>query len=85
MMLIPERNWEMIAMDFLLVFLGFWRSMIPSWLIVDRLTESIHFILVKVVYNSQQLGKIYVKDIVWFAWGAPFHNLIRDCQFTSKF
>ena len=34
------------------------------WVIVDRLTKSAHFILVKVTYNAEKLAKIYISEIV---------------------
>ena len=32
--------------------------------IVDRLTKSAHFILVKVTYNAEKLAKLYISEIV---------------------
>ena len=34
------------------------------WVIVDRLTKSAHFILVKVTYNAEKLAKIYISEII---------------------
>lgn len=33
-------------------------------MIVDLLTKSIYFILMKVTYNAEKLSKIYIKEIV---------------------
>ena len=34
------------------------------WVIVDRLTKSAHFILVKVTYNAEKLAKLYISEVV---------------------
>ena len=55
------------------------------WVIVDRLTKSAHFILVKVTYNAEKLAKIYVSEIVRLH-GVPLSIISdRGMQFTSKF
>lgn len=55
------------------------------WLVVDTLTKSVHFALVRPDYNAQQLAKVYVKEIVRLH-GVPL-SIILDCgtKFTSKF
>ncbi|WMV07827.1 hypothetical protein MTR67_001212 [Solanum verrucosum] len=52
---------------------------------VDRLTESAHFILVRIDYNAEQLAKVYVTEILRLH-GVPL-SIISDhgTQFTSKF
>ena len=55
------------------------------WVIVDRLTKSAHFILVKVTYNAEKLAKIYISEIVRLH-GVPLSIISdRGTQFTSKF
>ena len=34
------------------------------WVIVDRLTKSAHFILVKTTYQAEELARIYLMEIV---------------------
>ncbi|WMV08134.1 hypothetical protein MTR67_001519 [Solanum verrucosum] len=55
------------------------------WVVVDRLTKSAYFILVRIDYNAEQLAMVYVKEIVRFH-GVPL-SIISDraTQFTSKF
>ena len=36
----------------------------PIWVIVDRLTKSVHFISVKVTYNAEKLAKLYISEVV---------------------
>ncbi|WMV29781.1 hypothetical protein MTR67_023166 [Solanum verrucosum] len=33
------------------------------WVVVDKLTKSAHFILVRIYYNAEKLAKVYVKEI----------------------
>jgi len=55
------------------------------WVIVDRLTKSVHFIPGRVDYISQQLVKVYVKKIARL-YGVPFSIISdRDTELTSKF
>ena len=51
---------------------------------VGRLTKSAHLISVRMDYNAEQLGKIYVKEIVKFH-GVPLSIILdRGTLFTSK-
>ena len=55
------------------------------WVIVDRLTKSSHFILVKMTYNAEKLAKLYISEIVRLN-GVPLSILSdRGTQFTSMF
>ena len=55
------------------------------WVIVDRLTKSAHFILVKVTYNAKKLAKLYISEIVRLH-GVPLSIISdRGTRFTSMF
>ena len=57
----------------------------PIWVIVDRLTQSAHFIPVKVTYNIDKLAKLYISEVVRLH-GVPLSIISdRGTQFTSKF
>jgi len=34
------------------------------WVVVDRLTKSVHFLLVKKTYPMHRLAKLYINEIV---------------------
>ena len=54
-------------------------------LIVDRLTKSSHFLLIKVSYSVEEYTKLYVKEIVELH-RSPFSIISnRGAQFTSHF
>lgn len=37
---------------------------VPIWVIVDKLTKSTYFMLVRVIYNSKLLAKISFREIL---------------------
>ncbi|GJX84253.1 putative reverse transcriptase domain-containing protein, partial [Tanacetum coccineum] len=60
---IPVWKWERITMDFVS---GFSRT--PSgydtiWVIVDRLTKSVHFLTMKKMHSMEKLTRLYLKEI----------------------
>ena len=82
---IPEWKWEDIAMDFVVglpVVAGGFDSV---WVIIDRLTKSAHFLLVKTRYGASDYAELFVKEIVRLH-GVPTSIVSdRGSQFTSKF
>ncbi|WMV30322.1 hypothetical protein MTR67_023707 [Solanum verrucosum] len=50
---IPEWKWERIAMDFMVGLTKTLGKFDSIWVVVDRLTESAHFIRVRIDYNAQ--------------------------------
>ena len=55
------------------------------WVIVDRLTNSAHFLPIKVTNSVTQLVELYVKEIVRLH-GVPLSIISdRDSRFTSTF
>ncbi|KAG8485712.1 hypothetical protein CXB51_019030 [Gossypium anomalum] len=82
---IPLWKWERVTMDFVSGL-----HLTPSkkdsvWVIVDRLTESTHFIPVRTDYSLQKLAKLYVTEIVRLH-GVPVSIISdRDPRFTSRF
>ena len=55
------------------------------WVIVDMLTKSAHFILVRIDYSMDQLTELYV-DEIFRLHGVPLSIVSdRDPRFTSRF
>ena len=55
------------------------------WVIVDRLTKSAHFLLVKATYPVTKLARLYIKHIVCLH-GLPVSIVSnRGLVFTSRF
>ena len=55
------------------------------WVIVDEMTKSIHFILVKSTYTAEDYANLYIDDTV--RWNGIPLSIISDrgSQFTSNF
>ena len=55
------------------------------WVVVDRLTKSAHFLLVRTDYSLDKLTELYIKETV------RLHGILisivsdRDSRFTSRF
>ncbi|GKE18763.1 putative reverse transcriptase domain-containing protein, partial [Tanacetum coccineum] len=82
---IPEWKFEGIAMDFV--------SKLPRtssghdiiWVIVDRLTKSAHFLLIREDYKMDRLARLYLNEIV-ARYGVPISIISdHDSRFTSRF
>ena len=55
------------------------------WVIVDRLTKSAHFLVVRMTFTLEELCKLYIQEIVrWY--GMPVSIISdRDPKFTAHF
>ena len=72
-------------MDFVLGLPRIQKGYNSIWVIVDRLTKSTHFLLVKSTYNMDQYAQQYIKEIVRLH-GVPVSIVSdRDPKFTSTF
>ena len=55
------------------------------WVIVDRLTKSVHFLPIKDTDKMEKLTKMYIREIVQLH-GVPISIISdRDSKFTSRF
>ena len=61
---IPQWKWEDIAMDFVTGLPRTQSGHDSIWVIIDRLTKSAHFLLIKKTFSMEKLAKLYVKDII---------------------
>nr|GEX62680.1 reverse transcriptase domain-containing protein [Tanacetum cinerariifolium] len=61
---IPEWKWEKITMDFVSGLLRTPSGYDSIWVIVDRLTKSAHFLLMKKIDSIKKLAQLYLKEIV---------------------
>ena len=82
---IPEWKWEEISMDFIIGLPRVQQGYNALWVIVDRLTKSAHFIPIKDSTTADQLGRIYIREIVRLH-GVPKTIVSdRDSRFVSAF
>ena len=72
-------------MDFVKSFPNTPRWHDATWVIVDRLTKSAHFISTNISFPVSQLAEIYIREIVKLH-GVPSSIVSdRDPRFTSRF
>nr|GEY32392.1 putative reverse transcriptase domain-containing protein [Tanacetum cinerariifolium] len=80
---IPERKWEKLAMDLVTKLPRSSSGYDASWVIVDRLTKSAHFLPIREDYTADKLAKIYINEIV-ARHGVPVSIISdRDDRFMS--
>jgi IS30 family transposase len=78
-------QWDEIEMDFIVGLPRTRAGHDSIWVVVDRLTNTTHFIPVKTTYNSAVLAELYMSQIVCLH-GVP-KKIVSDrgTQFTSHF
>jgi len=81
---IPEQIWEDVAMDFI--------TGLPSsnghtviMVVIDRLSKYAHLVSLKADFNSKQVAKLFVKNIVKLHGFPKTIVFYRDKVFTSQF
>jgi hypothetical protein len=81
---ILEKKWEVITIDFITKFPRMTKKHDSIVVVVDKLTKSSHFVLVKTTHTSTNIAEIYMREI------ARFHGIPRtivsdkDTKFTSN-
>jgi hypothetical protein len=82
---IPQWKWEQISMDFVEGLPRSQKGHDSIWVIVDRLTKSVHFLPVKSTYKTSQYAELFISEIVKLH-GVPVSIVSdRDPIFTSHF
>ncbi|XP_060211827.1 uncharacterized protein LOC132639395 [Lycium barbarum] len=82
---IPMWKWEVINMNFITGLPRSHRKFNSIWVIVNRLTKSARFLLVRTTYFAEDYAKFYHKEIVYLH-GIPVSIISdRGAQFTTKF
>jgi len=60
---IPKWKWDEISMDFITGFPMIMRQHDSIMVVVENLTKSTHFILVKSTHKTYDIAKIFMKEI----------------------
>ncbi|GJX57007.1 putative reverse transcriptase domain-containing protein, partial [Tanacetum coccineum] len=82
---IPQGKWERITMDFVTKLAKTSSGHDSIWVIVDRLTKSVHFLSMKETDTMEKLMRLYLKEVV-SRHGVPVSIISdRDSRFTSHF
>ena len=80
---VAEWKWEHITMDFMTHLPQTSRKHDAVWVIVDRLTKSAHFLVVRMTFTLEEFCKLYIREIV------QLHGVLvsivsdRDPRFTA--
>ena len=82
---IPQWKWDNITIDFVSGFPLTQKKHDSVLVIVDRLTQSGHFLPIRLDYSMDQLAKLYVNEIVRLHGISLSIVSDRDSQFTSRF
>ncbi|GJY72835.1 putative reverse transcriptase domain-containing protein [Tanacetum coccineum] len=82
---IPKWKWENITMDFITRLSRTSSGHDSIWVIVDRLTKSVHLLAVREDYKTEKLARLYINEII--ARHGVHVSIISDCDshFTSRF
>ena len=82
---ILQWKWDSISMDFVTHLSRSVRGHDSIWVIVDRLTNGAHFLLINQKMSLDKLAELYVREIVRLH-GVPASIVSdRDPRFTSRF
>ena len=60
---VAEWKWEHITMDFVTQFPWTSQRHGAIWVIVDRLTKSAHFLVVRMTFTLEEFCRLYIRDI----------------------
>ena len=82
---VAEWKWEHIKMDFLTHLPWTSRKHDAVWVIVDRLTKSTHFLVVRMTFTLEEFCKLYIREIVRLHGVLVSIVLVRDPRFTAQF
>jgi hypothetical protein len=82
---IPGWQWEEISLDFNVGLPPTVKNHNSVWVIVDHLTKSAHFILVRADYRPTDYAELYLNQIVRLH--GISHTIVSDRgpQFTARF
>ena len=61
---ISKWKWDIIAIDFISGLPHTSSGYDVIWVIIDRLTKTIHFLPIKKTYSTDKLARLYVNRIV---------------------
>ena len=82
---VAEWKWEHVTMDFVTHFPRTPRRHDVVWVIVDQLTKSTHFLVVRMTFTLEEFYRLYIREIVQLH-GVPVSIVSdRDPKFTTHF
>jgi transposase InsO family protein len=82
---VPMSKWEVISMDFVVGLPLTSHRHNAIFLIVDKLTKSAHFILVRDTYDVTHVARVFLSEVIHLHEIPNKIILDRDSRFTSRF
>jgi hypothetical protein len=82
---IPDWKWDDISMDFIVGLLLIAQKIDLIWMIVDRLTKSVHFIPVHTKYRGEKYVEFYITRILYLHRVPKMTISNRGSQFVARF
>ena len=80
---VAKWKWEHITMDFMTNLPQTLRGHDAVWVIVDRLTNSTHFLAMRMTFTLEEFCRLYIREIVRLH-GVPVSIVLdRDPKFTA--
>ena len=73
-LLIPNWKWEVISLDFVTALPKNKKQNDSIVVVVDKLSEAIHFILVKTTYTAANTADIFYERNLSVAWNSKGNN-----------
>jgi hypothetical protein len=82
---IPKWKWEVVTMDFITVFPRTCKQHDSIMVVLDKITKSSHFILLKNIHKATDVVDIFIREITQLH-GIPKTTLFdKDPKITSNF
>jgi hypothetical protein len=82
---IPSWKWEDISMDFIVGLPNTCQRLDSIWVIVDRLTKTVHFLPVHTAYNGKKYAEINLDQTVHLRGVPKMIISDRGAQFIARF
>jgi hypothetical protein len=82
---IPESKWEVISMDFIVIFPLMARRHDSIFVVVNTLTKSAHFILVRTTYQALDIARVFINNIMRLHGMCKRIISNRGSMFTNDF
>ena len=80
-----EWKWEVVSMDFIIGLSMTWRQHDSIIVVVEKLRKVAHFILVKSTHKTDDIVKIFMKEVFKLHGLPKAIASDRDVKFTSNF
>ena len=72
-------------MDFVSYLQRIWKKHDTVWVIVDQLTKSAHFLVLRMTFTLEEFYRMYMREIVWLHRVPVSIISNRDPRFMAHF